>query len=368
MSLVQHEESMFRGLLQAAPDGILACDRAGNITLVNEQLQQMLGYSSAELLGQKVELLLPPAARSSHESLREDYLSNPRRRPMGIGLDLFATHKNGSTLPVEICLSSFELDGQLCAIAIIRDVTEIRRMSRELKDNNLQLKRSNEDLEQFAYVASHDLQEPLRAVTGYTQLLQRRCATKLDLEANEYIALAVDGAKNMQVLINDLLTYSRVSTRSQIYAPVDLNDVAKQALHNLEVAIAEAKAVIIVEALPLLPGDQVQLTQLLQNLIGNALKFRSEHRQPKVHISAQRAGSDWNISIADNGIGIDAAYADRIFVIFQRLNSRDRYPGTGIGLAICKRVVERHSGKIWFESTPGQSTTFHVTLPAEHGS
>ena len=367
MTLVQLEESMFRGLLQAAPDGILACDRAGNIILVNEQLQQMLGYSSADLLGQKVEVLLPTAAQPNHEALRDHYLSSPRCRPMGIGLDLSAMHKDGSTLPVEISLSTFELDGQLCAIAIVRDVTEIRRMSRELRHNNLQLQRSNEDLEQFAYVASHDLQEPLRAVTGYTQLLQRRYGTKLDLEAKEYIAHAVDGAKRMQGLINDLLTYSRVGTHSQTFTTVDLNDVVKQALHNLETATDEAKAVVTIEALPILLGDQVQLTQLLQNLIGNALKFRSDHRQTTVHISAQQAGTDWDISIADNGIGIDAEYADRIFVIFQRLNSRDRYPGTGLGLAICKRVVERHGGKIWFESTPGQSTTFHVTLPAELG-
>ncbi len=367
MTTTQAEESIFKGLLQAAPDGILVCDSKGRILLANEQIERMLGFAAEELIGQEVEVLVPSYIRPHHAALRDGYFENPRRRPMGIGLDLVANRKNAAPLPVEISLSMFAMDGAPCAIAVVRDVTESRRLDRELRRNNLELQRSNEELEQFAYVASHDLQEPLRMVSGYTQLLQRRYADKLDSDANEYIGYAVDGVKRMQALINDLLTYSRVSTRSKPFTTVDLGDVVKQVQSNLEVALQEVDAVLQVGPLPRLVGDPVQLTQLLQNLVANALKFRSEEaaRRATVSIAAVYEAPFWHLSVADNGIGIDPEYADKIFVIFQRLHSRERYPGTGIGLAICKRVVERHGGKIWFESVLGQGTTFHFTLLAE---
>ena len=364
MTQRQLEDSIVRGLLRAAPDGILACDADGLIILANEQLEQMLGYQPGELLGQKIEALVPAASRSGHEALRQGYFQLPRRRPMGIGLDLSATRKDGSTLPVEISLSTFASNGETCAVAVVRDVTELRQMSRELKLNNRQLKRSNAELEQFAYVASHDLQEPLRTIAGYTQLLQRRFAHKLDKEATEYIDFAVGGVKRMQALICDLLTYSRVSSRSDAFVPVDLNEVMKQVLSNLEYAIDEAQALVQVNPLPELPGDPVQLTQLLQNLLSNALKFRYEGRPVEVRIAAQRDGVFWRITVQDNGIGIAAEHSEKIFVIFQRINGQERYSGTGIGLAICKRVVERHGGVIWVESTPGLGTSCHFTLLA----
>jgi len=364
MTQRQLEDSIVRGLLRAAPDGILACDADGLIILANEQLEQMLGYQPGELLGQKIEALVPAASRPGHEALRQGYFKLPRRRPMGIGLDLSATRKDGSTLPVEISLSTFASNGEACAVAVVRDVTELRQMSRELKLNNQQLKRSNAELEQFAYVASHDLQEPLRTIAGYTQLLQRRYAHKLDKEATEYIDFAVGGVKRMQSLICDLLTYSRVSSRSDAFVPVDLNEVMTQVLSNLEYAIDEAQALVQVNPLPELPGDPVQLTQLLQNLLSNALKFRCEGRPVEVRIAAQRDGGFWRLTVQDNGIGIAAEHTDKIFVIFQRINGQERYSGTGIGLAICKRVVERHGGMIWVESTLGLGTSCHFTLLA----
>jgi signal transduction histidine kinase len=226
-----------------------------------------------------------------------------------------------------------------------------------------ELERSNTELQQFAYVASHDLQEPLRMITGYTNLLSRRYKGKLDDDADEFIAFAVDGANRMRVLINDLLTYSRVGTQGKNFAPMDCELILGQTLAGLQVAIQECAARVTHDPLPVVNGDDIQLGQLFQNLIGNALKYHNGNA-PTVHIGCQRRDNDWLISISDNGIGIDPRFAAKIFVIFQRLHNREQYPGTGIGLALCKRIVDRHGGKIWVDSEPGKGSTFYFTLPA----
>jgi light-regulated signal transduction histidine kinase (bacteriophytochrome) len=225
-----------------------------------------------------------------------------------------------------------------------------------------ELERSNTELQQFAYVASHDLQEPLRMITGYTSLLAKRYKGKLDDAADEFIRFAADGANRMRVLINDLLTYSRVGTQGKKFAPVDCEMILAQTLAGLLVAIQESEARVTHDPLPTVPGDDVQLRQLFQNLIGNAIKYRNNNG-PAIHIGCVRRDRDWLFSVCDNGIGIDPRFAERIFVIFQRLHNAEKYPGTGIGLAVCKRVVECHGGRIWLESEPGKGSTFYLTLP-----
>jgi light-regulated signal transduction histidine kinase (bacteriophytochrome) len=271
---------------------------------------------------------------------------------------------------IRTCLTSVKLypeEGYLEGSAL--DITERKLAEVQLKAFSQDLERSNKELEQFAYVASHDLQEPLRMVASYVQLLARRYRGKLDADADEFIGFAVDGASRMQDMINDLLSLSRLGTRGKPFATTPLEDVLCEVLDNVKLAVEESGAVITHDPLPTVMGDGVQLGQLFQNLIANALKFRG-NEPTRVHIGVRgddaetRAGRPgWTFSVHDNGIGMDPQYFDRVFLIFQRLHSREEYPGTGIGLAICKKIVERHHGRIWITSEAGQGATFHFTLP-----
>jgi signal transduction histidine kinase len=240
---------------------------------------------------------------------------------------------------------------------------ERKQAEKALKEKTEELARSNQDLEQFASVASHDLQEPLRMVTSYVQLLARRYQSRLDSDAEEFINFAVDGATRMHTLINDLLAYSRVGTGGKPFEPTNSETILQQSLDNLQVTMEESGAVVTHDSLTTVMADDLQLGQLFQNLIGNAIKFHGEE-PPRVHVSARPGGNGWIFSVRDNGIGIAPEYAERIFIIFQRLHSREEYPGTGIGLAVCKKIVECHGGRIWVESELGKGATFYFTLPA----
>ncbi len=246
------------------------------------------------------------------------------------------------------------------------ELDERRRTEQRLAQYAGDLSRSNAELEQFAYVASHDLQEPLRMVASFTQLLAKRYRDQLDKDAHEFIDFAVDGAKRMQRLINDLLAFSRVGTRGKPFKPTDLGIILKETLDNLNTAIKESGARITSGPLPTVPGDEVQLVQLFQNLLANAIKFRGA-AAPHIEISAAAQDGEWVIAVQDNGIGIAPEHQERIFQIFQRLHGRSEYPGTGLGLALCKKIVERHGGHIWVESQPGQGATFYFSLLQEVG-
>ena len=243
-----------------------------------------------------------------------------------------------------------------------QEIATRKRAEARLQATLIEVERSNQELEQFAYVASHDLQEPLRMVSSYTQLLAQRYEDQLDDKAKKFIGYAVDGAVRMQRLINDLLAYSRVSSQGKDFETIDAHAVLGEALRNLAAAIKENQALIINEDLPTVRADATQLCQLFQNLIANAIKFKGADL-PRIYIAASDLGHEWCFTVQDNGIGIEEQYADKVFVLFQRLHTRLEYPGTGIGLAICKRIVERHGGRIWFDSEPGKGTTFSFTLP-----
>lgn len=249
---------------------------------------------------------------------------------------------------------------------LLLQIRERERVEEKLKQTMAEFARSNSELELFAYVASHDLQEPLRMVTSFTQLLEKRYKNKLDKDADEFIEFILDGATRMQSLINDLLQYSRVGTRGKPFKLTDFESVFGQSLVNLKIAIDENNAIITHDPLPTLMADSTQMTEVFQNLISNAIKFRSK-KSPQVHVSALKKRNEWVFSVRDNGIGIAPEFFDKLFIIFQRLHSRSEYPGTGIGLAVCKKIVERHGGKIWVESEPDKGSTFYFSIPDSKG-
>jgi light-regulated signal transduction histidine kinase (bacteriophytochrome) len=262
---------------------------------------------------------------------------------------------------LEITVSERTAELHDANIRLFVELDERRRTEKMLAQYAGDLKRSNAELEQFAYVASHDLQEPLRMVASFTQLLAKRYRGQLDRDADDFIGFAVDGANRMQVLINDLLAYSRVGTRGKPFAATDCDAVLSHTLTNLTTVVQETGAVVTHDPLPTVMADAVQLGQLFQNLIANALKFRGPD-PPRVHIAAQRQGDEWIFSVQDNGIGIAPEHQERIFSIFQRLHRREEFPGTGLGLALCKKIAERHGGRIWVESAPGRGSTFYFSI------
>jgi PAS domain S-box-containing protein len=256
------------------------------------------------------------------------------------------------------------IKGRPCLVGIGIDITDRKQAEEKLSSTLQNLERSNKDLEQFAYVANHDLQEPLRMISSFTQLLERRYKDKLDQDANEYIRFAVDGAIRMQKLLNDLLEFSRIKNQTEQYDPVDTSALLGQAVANLQQLLTENTALVTNDDLPLIQADEAQMIRLFQNLIENAVKFHKKTELPQIHISCKKQDNMYRFSVADNGIGIEKQYHDKVFVVFQRLHSVRDYPGTGIGLSICKRIVERHGGTIWFESIVNEGTTFYFTIPA----
>ena len=357
-------QDRLRSYFEAASQAILGVSGDGRISLVNRRTEEMFGYTREELLGQELEILLPDRFHKVHVSHRDGYFSEPRVRAMGAGMDLAGRHKDGTEFPIEIGLGHANTPEGPLAFGMVSDISERKKTADQLQRVNEELRRSNKEIEQFAHVASHDLQEPLRMVTSYLQLIERRYADRLDAKGKEFIGFAVDGARRMKALIKDLLELSRAGTHNTKFQEVDGGPILAHALNNLKTAIDESGAAITNDPLPGFVGDPVLLIQVFQNLIANAIKFQ-KHTPPRVHVSAQRQGAEWIFSIRDNGIGIEPQHLDRIFRIFERLHSTEEYAGSGIGLAITQKIVERHGGKIWVESQPGTGSTFHFSICAQ---
>jgi PAS domain S-box-containing protein len=362
------EQQRFRQLLDSVAEGIYGIDSQGNCGFVNPAALRLLGYAAPEdVIGRNMHALIHHA-RADRSPFPVDQCPIYRSFRDGSSVhsddDVF-WRADGQPVPVEYWASPVRTESGISgAVVAFMDIGERKRMLAELQGRTEALARSNADLEQFAYVASHDLQEPLRAVAGSVQLLKGAYGGKLDERADTYIRHAVEGVKRMQTLINDLLAFSRIGTRGAEFSTASLERALQRAREALQVAIREKSAAISHDPLPTVKGDEGQLTLLLQNLVGNALKFCRDG-SPEIHVGAARDGAAWVVSVRDNGIGIDPQYFDRIFVIFQRLHTRTEYEGTGIGLALCKKIVERHGGRIWVESAPGRGSTFRFSIPEE---
>jgi PAS domain S-box-containing protein len=364
---LRDSEALYRSLVDTLPINLIRKDLQGRITFSNRHYCEAIGKPLAELAG-KTDFDFFPA------ELAEKYVKDDRNviATRQVFEDIELHQQPGGQRSFVHVLKAPVLDAAGAVIGtqvIFWDVTARKKAEEALERTAADLARSNRELEQFAYVASHDLQEPLRMIASFTQLLARRYQDKLDEEAREFIGYAVDGAIRMQQLIHELLAFSRLGTLGCPFEPVEGEKVLLAALTNLKVALAESGAALTHDPLPAVRGDALQLVQLFQNLLGNALKFRGP-APPKIHISVARQpadpGSDteaWVFCVRDNGIGIEPQFFERIFVIFARLHTRDEYPGVGIGLAICKKVVERHGGRIWVASQPGHGSQFYFTLP-----
>ena len=360
---LRESEERTRLILETAQEAFIAMDAGGSVTEWNPQAVSTFGWTRSETVGKLLsETIIPPHYREAHTRGLQHFLATGEGPVLDKPLELSALHRDGHEFPVELTISAIRRGDTYIFNAFLRDITERKRAEEALRQYADELARSNADLQQFAYVASHDLQEPLRMVSSYTQLLGRRYTGKLDADADEFIGYAVDGATRMQDLINDLLAYSRVGTSGKSAESTDCNRVLEQVINDLRVAIDDSRAVVVHDPLPTVAADESDLAHLFQNLITNAIKFHGDE-QPRVHVSAELEGKDWVFSVRDNGIGIEQEYADRIFRVFQRLHTRDKYSGTGIWLAICKRVVEGYGGRIWLESELGKGSVFYFTIP-----
>ncbi len=359
---LRESETRYRRLHETMRDAFVQMDMAGRIVDFNHAYQEMIGHGDEKLSGMNEADLTPSRWHAAQFDIIKEQVVRLGRSQV---YEKEYVRADGSVFPVELrtFLIRDDTHNPMGMWAIVRDITQRKQAELEREKAMTALERSNEDLKQFAYVASHDLQEPLRMVASYTQLLAERYKDQLDDKANKFIHYVVDGAARMQALIRDLLAFSRVETHIQEFKTVDAQSALGVAVFNLKTMIDDTSALVITDDLPKVRADETQLSQVFQNLINNGIKFQKKSQIPRIHISVRPQNGCWCFTVQDNGIGIESRYREKIFQVFQRLHTRHEYPGTGIGLALCKRIVDRHGGQIWFESSPAKGTTFYFTIP-----
>lgn len=356
------EKEIYKAIFNSAPDAVVVVDGNGRIIMTNDQVKKLFGYDKAELIGRQVECLLPEKFRQIHVSHRDNYSSKPVLREMGAGRELLAKRKDGSEFFVEISLSPLKTSQGWLTSASLRDVSERIRTKRQLEQSLVAIEKKNKELEQFAYVASHDLREPLHTIMSLVDLIKLEYKEKLDSSADKYLQFILQTTSRMEALIKDLLDYSRIGTEQE-QQKVNCNEIVDDVLLDMNALIKKTHTEVEKHTLPTLKAYPTELRQLFQNLITNAIKFRRPDADPRISIKADLKDTYWQFAVADNGIGIDEKYKEKIFMIFQRLHSRREYEGTGIGLAQCRKIVESHGGTIWVKSVPNEGSTFFFTIP-----
>lgn len=359
---IRAKEERQRQIISATQEGYVELDAQGRIVGINPAMERLLGIPERDLLGlSPTDLVMPESLAEQARQIARVAECEHRN------YELEFRHRDGHPVPVRVSGTTLrDSQGQLMgSFAFLTDLSDIKDAQSQLNALVDKVSRSNAELESFAYIISHDLQEPLRMIASYLRLVERRYGEKLDPEGAEFISYAVDGAKRMQAMITGLLDYSRIDRRGHEFVETDAATCLEAALHHLQQAVSDADGTVKADALPTLKIDASQVARLFQNLVGNALKYRHPDRPPQIHIGARRgdAGDDWLFFVTDNGIGIDPAFNERVFRMFQRLHTRDKYDGNGIGLAVCKRIVERHGGTIWVDGMPGEGSTVYFTLP-----
>jgi len=372
-SELRKSEKFINSIINTAVDGIITIDSRGTIELLNPSALKIFGYeSSTELLGKNIKVLMPEPDKSQHDQYMQNYLHTGVAKIIGIGREVTGLRKDGSTFPFTLSVSEMVVDGKKIFNGLIHDITEQKMVEERLRRYAAELQRSNMELEDFAYVSSHDLQEPLRKIQAFGDRLREKERDKLSDQSKDYIDRMLNAASRMQKLINDLLTFSRITTKAQPFEVVNLNTILTEVLADIEISIERNKATIEAGELPSIEADPTQMRQLFQNLITNAIKFHKDDVNPVIKISAKKiqrkphltatpGDESVELHFEDNGIGFDEKYLDKIFNIFQRLEGQ-KYEGSGIGLAICRKIAVRHGGDIIATSKPGQGATFIVKL------
>lgn len=355
-------KDVYRQIIDAAPDAMLMIDGAGQIMMVNQQVEQLFKYEREQILGQSIEVLLPQRFRGGHVKQRTNYFSAPQVRAMGSGSPLFAQRADGTEFPVEVSLSPMQTPAGPMVLSAIRDVTEATHAKEVMQYVSDQLRAQNGALEQFTFLASHDLQEPLRTIESFSGLLRDELGSKVDESGVRALHYIEESAQRMSRLLHELLEHSRVGHLSS-FTPVDTKELVGEVLKDLHAAIDRSQAVITLGDLPEVNGRRAELQLMFQNLISNAIKYRHEEVIPQIKVNASRCSEGWEFEVSDNGIGIDPALSDKVFLPFKRLHSRSEYSGTGMGLAHCRKIADLHGGSICVRPRSTGGSTFHFYLP-----
>jgi len=369
-SVIVHADEIWRAVGEAAPCGIVMIDPQGKIMLANLQAAKLLGYSAADLVGRSVDSLVPEPLRTAHSAHRDGFHRDPQTRPMGAGRDLFALRKDGIEIPVELGLSPFATEAGTYVVAFLIDITERKRheaiqqaLRESLEERSAQLEAANKELEAFCYSVSHDLRSPLRAIDGFSRMLLEDHADRLDAEGERVLGVVRKSTVAMGKLIDDLLEFSRVGRSRFDLSVVDMTALAQGALTEVLAANPSRRVEMTVGLLPTATGNLALLRQTWTNLLSNAVKYTRSRETAHVEIGAREDQTEHVYYVRDDGVGFDMRYSHKLFSVFQRLHSAEEFPGTGVGLALVRRIVERHGGRVWAEAKVGEGATFYFALP-----